>query len=462
MEKMIPEDNQSDVKVSMGEKLAYAGGDAACNVVFGLTTTLLTLFYTDYMGISPAIIGTIMLVSRVFDGGSDVLMGILTERTHSRHGKARPWILWMAVPYALSAVALFMVPKGSSDLFKAIYIFVTYNLVTTVIYTALNLPYGTLASMMTRNQDDRAIINILRMAISPFGRIAATSLTLPLVSFFGNDQKGWVITTAIFSVAALILLLICFSKTEERVHIEAAQKMKVPIKQSLSALVKNKYWLMCLGLWGILSVYSTVIGIVLAYYCKYILGNQNYTGVIYTAEQAMMIGGILLLPLLLKRFGKRNLALAGSALVIIGQLLLLLNPESYQLAVLSSAVKGLGEAPLFGVIFSLIADSVEYGQWKTHIRQEGMIFSAASVGSKLGAGLSSAAVAQVLSAAGYVASEASVTQPASALTAISNVFLYAPVIIWGAAAIVLLFYRLDKQYPSIMAELGIREAKGEL
>lgn len=87
MEKMIPEDNQSDVKVSMGEKLAYAGGDAACNVVFGLTTTLLTLFYTDYMGISPAIIGTIMLVSRVFDGGSDVLMGILTERTHSRHGK---------------------------------------------------------------------------------------------------------------------------------------------------------------------------------------------------------------------------------------------------------------------------------------------------------------------------------------------------------------------------------------
>lgn len=454
-----------NVKLSLGEKISYAGGDTACNIIFGLTTTLLTLFYTDYMGVNPAAIGMIMLISRVFDGGSDVIMGIITERTHSKHGKARPWILWMAVPYAVSGVALFLIPAGASDMIKTIYIFITYNLVTTVVYTALNLPYGTLASLMTRDQNERAVTNVLRMAFSPIGRILTTSFTLPLVGLFGNDQKAWVITSAIFCVIAMLLLFICFANTKERVHIEAADQMKVSVKDSLLALAHNKYWFMSLALWGILSVYSTVIGVDLAYYCKYILGNQNFTGVIYAAEQCVMIAGILVLPLLIPRFGKRNLALTGALIVIAGQLLFLLNPQSYGLAVATAAVKGLGEAPLFGVIFSFIADAVEYGQWKTHIRQEGMIFSAASVGSKVGAGLSSAAVGAVLAAVGYISSDstgAAVQQPASAVSAISNIYIWAPIVIWGVAAVVLFFYKLDKQYAGIMEELEERESRGEL
>lgn len=454
-----------NVKISLGEKLSYAGGDTACNIIFGLTTTLLTLFYTDYVGVNPAAIGMIMLISRVFDGGSDVVMGIITERTHSKHGKARPWILWMSVPYAVSGVALFLIPADAPQMIKTIYIFITYNLVTTIVYTALNLPYGTLASLMTRDQNERAVTNVLRMAFSPIGRILTTSFTLPLVELFGNDQKAWIITSAIFCIIAMILLLICFTNTKERVHIEAADQMKVSIKDSLLALIHNKYWIMSLALWGILSIYSTVIGIDLAYYCKYILGNQNFTGIIYGAEQGVMIAGILMLPVLIPKFGKRNLALAGSLVVIMGQLLFLLNPHSYILAVATAAIKGLGEAPLFGVIFSFIADAVEYGQWKTHIRQEGMIFSAASVGSKVGAGLSSAAVGACLAAVGYVSSDSAsgaVMQPASAVTAISNIYIWAPVIIWGVAAIVLLFYQLDKQYESIMRELEERESKGQL
>lgn len=177
------------------------------------------------------------------------------------------------------------------------------------------------------------------------------------------------------------------------------------------------------------------------------------------------MAGILILPALIPRFGKRNLALAGSLIVIAGQLLFLFNPQSYGLAVVTAAVKGLGEAPLFGVIFSFIADAVEYGQWKTHIRQEGMIFSAASVGSKVGAGLSSAAVGAVLAAVGYISSDstgAAAQQPASAVSAISNIYIWAPVVIWGVAAVVLFFYKLDKQYAGIMEELEKRESRGEL
>lgn len=452
-----------NVKLSMKEKISYAGGDTACNIVFAMTSTLLTLFYTDYIGVSPAAIGMVMLISRIFDGGSDVIMGIITERTHSKYGKARPWILWMAVPYAVSGVLLFTIPAGASEMVKTVYIFITYNLVTTVVYTALNLPYGTLASLMTRDQNERAITNVLRMALSPIGRILATSFMLPLVSVFGNDQKAWIITSAIFCIIAMILLFICFFNTKERVHIEAADQMDVPIKEGLLALVKNKYWFMSLALWGILSVYSTVIGVDLAYYCKYILGNQNYTSMIYGAEQAVMIVGILILPALIPKLGKRNLALFGSLIVIAAQLLFLVNTKSYPLAVVSAGIKGFGEAPLFGVIFSFIADSVEYGQWKTHIRQEGMIFSAASVGSKLGSGLSSAAVGGILAAAGYVSSNSgATTQSASAIGAISNIYLWSPVVIWGIAVIVLLFYKLDKMYPEIMKELEERESRGEL
>ncbi|WP_343084881.1 MFS transporter [Blautia producta] len=458
-----PGGSTMDAKISIWEKLSYAGGDAACNIVFGLTTTLLTLFYTDYIGISAATVGMIMLISRVFDGVSDMMMGVITERVHSRHGKARPWILWMAVPYALSGVALFTIPAGAGEWVKTIYIFVTYNLVTTVVYTALNLPYGALASLMTRNQNQRAVTNVLRMAISPLGRVAATSLTLPLVGMFGNDQRAWIITTSIFSAVALILLLLCFFNTKERVHIAAAEKVKVPVIDGILALFKNKYWIMCLALWGLLSVHATVMGIDLAYYCKYILGNQDLTGMIYAAEQVMMIAGILVLPALIPKFGKRNLALAGSLFVIAASLILLVNPGEYTIVLAVSGLRGIGEAPLFGVIFSLIADSVEYGQYKTHIRQEGMIFSAASVGSKLGAGLSSAAVTGILGAMGYVSSSSgSVSQPDSAVSAISVMYIYSPIVVWSAAAVLLLFYKLDKQYPEIMKALAEREARGEL
>ncbi len=455
--------NSMDAKISIGEKLSYAGGDAACNIVFGLTTTLLTLFYTDYVGVSASVIGLIMLISRAFDGVSDLLMGVITEKVHSKHGKARPWVLWMAVPYALSGIALFTIPAGATDWFKAVYIFVTYNLVTTVVYTALNLPYGALASLMTRNQNERAVTNVLRMAISPLGRVATTSLTLPLVGVFGDDQRAWIITTSIFSAAALVLLLICFFNTKERVHIAAAENVKVPVKDGILALFKNKYWIMCLALWGLLSVHATVMGIDLAYYCKYILGDQKLTGTIYAAEQVMMILGILVLPALLPKFGKRNLALAGALFVVASSLLLLLNPANYAMVTVISGMRGIGEAPLFGVIFSLIADSVEYGQYRTHIRQEGMIFSAASVGSKLGAGLSSAAVTGILGAMGYISSTAgSAVQPERAVSAISIIYIWAPILVWALAAVLLFFYKLDKMYPDIMKVLMEREARGEL
>ena len=178
-------------KINILTRLAYGGGDVACNVVYGMIATLLTLFYTDYAGVSVATVGLVMLISRFFDGGSDVVMGFIVDRTHSKWGQSRPWILWMSLPYALSAILLFSVPHTNATI-QFLYIFVTYNFCTTVCYTAINLPYGSLSAMMTRDSKERDLLSVFRMGLSPMGRIIAVTCTMPLIKLFGDDQSAWI------------------------------------------------------------------------------------------------------------------------------------------------------------------------------------------------------------------------------------------------------------------------------
>ena len=263
-------------RLSWGVRLSYAGGDVACNVVFGMVGTLLTLFYTDYVGINAAVVGLIMLVSRIFDGFSDMIMGIIVEKTNSKWGKSRPWILWMSVPYALSAILLFTVPH-TPGMVQAIYIFVTYNFCTTVCYTAINLPYGSLSAMMTRISSERDMLSVVRMGLSPLGKIIAVTCTTPLVKLFGDDQAAWIKTMAIWAAIALILLIICFINCKETVVIAGKEKADtVPIKKGLKLLVTNKYFWAVLLLWMFQSVSFSVSGTILPYYCKYIFNNDTW------------------------------------------------------------------------------------------------------------------------------------------------------------------------------------------
>ena len=262
---MKKEKNNQNGKLSWGTRAAYAGGDVACNVIFGMVGTLLTLFYTDYVGINPAAVGMVMLISRLFDGVSDMVMGVIVEKTHSKWGKSRPWILWMSVPYALSAVLLFTVPHTTA-MVQSIYIFVTYNFCTTLCYTGLNLPYGSLSAMMTRESGERDMLSVVRMGLSPLGRIMAVTFTLPLVKLFGDTQSAWVKTMSIWAAIALVLLIICFVKCEETVKIDVKpEKREVPMKKAFHALVTNQYFWAVLVLWMLQSVSFGISGTILPY-----------------------------------------------------------------------------------------------------------------------------------------------------------------------------------------------------
>lgn len=451
-------------KLSWRTRLSYASGDVACNVVFGMIGTLLTLFYTDYVGISPATVGLMMLLSRLFDGVSDLIMGVIVERTNSKWGKSRPWILWMSVPFALSAVLLFTVPH-TTGMLQFLYLFVTYNFCTTVCYTAINLPYGSLSAMMTRVSSERDMLSVVRMGLSPIGKIIAATCTLPIVKLFGDDQAAWVKTMSIWAVLALILLLVCFFKCEETVRIEAKEKAeKVPLGKGFAALFKNQYFWAVLVLWMVQSVSFGISGTILPYYCKYIFGNDTWMySALFLTETLTLVAGIFACTPLIRKFGKRNIALVGSLIALAGQLLFFLNPYSFPWMVMSCVARAIGLAPLNAVVFGMVGDVVEFGQWKTHIRQESLIFAGGSIGTKVGAGLASAAMTGLLSLAGYVSSSVgTAAQPETALNMIVNIYKFGPILIAAVAFITLALYKLDRMYPDIMKELIERESRGEL
>jgi sugar (Glycoside-Pentoside-Hexuronide) transporter len=445
-------------------RIAYGLGDTAQNVVWG-AMSILTFFYTDYAGIDAAMVGMVMLLSRCFDGVSDILMGFIVEKTNSKWGKSRPWILWMSLPFAVSIVLIYAVPQGVSSAMQFAYIFVTYNLCTTVVYTALNLPYGSLSAMMTRVSKERDMLSIVRMTLSPFGKILAVSATLPLVKVFGDSQMAWIEVMSIWAVVAMLLLLFCFSRCKETVVIEARKKDgKIAVGKSLKCLLLNKYFWMAASLWMMQNVIFYITGTVLPYYCKYIFMNDALYSILFLLETGIMVSfTILFCPTLLQKFGKRNMALGGIAVAFIGHVIYLLNPLDFNWVVFSCVIRGIGFAPLNSVIFGFLGDVVEYGQWKFHVRQEGLIFSGGSVGTKVGSGLTSAVLTSMLSYAGYVSSTTgSAVQPQSAIQMIIDLYMWGPIVVWIIIGTILYLYKLDKEYPAIMRDLVEREAKGEL
>lgn len=462
-EKHLANENDEYAKISWKEKLSFCFGDPALTIVYTLTTTLLIYFYTNVIGISAGIVGIVMLLSRIFDGFSDFIMGMIIDRTHSKYGKARIWILRLVVPYAVMAVLLFTVPPiGVAG--QTIYIFLTYNLMNTVIYTGISQPFHTLGSNMTRDRSERETICNIRMALSITGSMIITALTLPLINqvaaVIGHEQAAWILVTALYAIISILILLNTFSSTRERVRVSEQSEEKVSAADALKLLVKNRYFLISLGLMLFYTVYQIIIGTDLTYYCQYILGDVDLVMPISLAEKIPMIFVILCLPFLIPRFGKRNLIVGGCIMGIMGQLLFINNPASIPLAVITAVMRGVGMSSFYGVSFSLPSDAIEYGQWKTGTRIEGLMFASMSVGQKFGSGITSAVLGMYFARAGYDGTAA--VQSAAANAAISNVYLFVPLAVWIIMLVIACFYSLDKDYGKMMSELAQREARGTL
>lgn len=453
------------IKVPLSEKLAYCFGDPALTLMYTMTTTLLIYFYTNVVGISAGAVGMIMLLSRVFDGFSDVLMGTIIDRTHSKYGKARIWILRLAVPYALAAVLLFTMPP-MGNMGKIIYAFVTYNIMNTVVYTAISQPFHALGSLMSRDRRERDVICNIRMVLSITASMIITAFTLPLINIVanitGNQQMAWILVTAGYAIISVGVLVNTYMVCTERVSAAKQEKEDIPFVEAFKATVTNRYFLIALGLMIFYTAYQIIIGTDLTYYCQYVLGNVDLVMPLSAAEKLATVAGIALLPKVLPRYGKRNLICAGCILGVAGQLLFLMNITSVSLGVVTCIMRGIGIAPFYGVQYSLPSDAIEYGQWKTGKRVEGLMFSSMSMGQKAGSGLTSAIMGGILSAAYFDGTKATAAeQSAEAIRVIKGFYLYVPIAIWVVMFVIAACYQLDKVYDKMMRELIQRESGEE-
>ncbi|OWR32541.1 MFS transporter [Saccharibacillus sp. O23] len=434
--------------LSWGERIGYGAGDVASNLIWTALSMFVSYYYTDVVGLAAGAIGTLFLLARVLDAFVDVAVGAGVDKTRTRWGKARPWLMWMAIPFAIAGVLLFSSPDfGPGG--ALVYAYVTYLLIN-VIYSAINIPYGVLSSLMTQDPYQRSLINIVRMVMALVGMIAVSNLTLPLVNAFGGGKGGWTLAFAIFGAVGAILFFVTFLTTRERVTPSVVDK-PIPLKRGLPALFRNKYWVMVLLLNTFFYGSQAAMSGINVYYAQYILGDKDLVGLLSTAQLIPMMAVLLLLAPLIKRFGKRNVALIGIVITAVGALIPVLNPASLTLVLVSTIVKAIGMAPVVGTIFAFMADTVDYGEWKTGMRTEGLIFSASSFGGKAGSGLGGAMIGWLLAFGGYVGGETTVSGSAS--NSIEFIFIYVPFILCLLQFAVLWFYKLDREYPKVLQEL---------
>ena len=449
-------------RLPFGEKVAYASSDLGFNLVYVAIGTYLTFFYTEVAGIPATTVGTIFLAARLLDGGWDLLVGVLMEKLHSRFGKARPWLLYLAIPYGLSAALLFTAPNfGETG--KVIYAFVTYMLSAVIIYTAMNVPYGVLNALITKDQAQRGVLNTYRMIGAYAGALTVAALTMPIVSAAGGGAGGWTLAFGLYGMIATALFFITFKFCKERVgsaeHDPAvdpeAAVEPTRVGAGVRSLLRNKYWLM-LVLFGVLMFTAYSLMGIYPYYAKYALGDENLSSMMFTFRTVIEFGGVFLALPFIRRIGKRNITLAGCVVIIIGQCVIALGPTSLPVVLTGLGVAGVGVGAMFAVVFAMIGDTIEYEEWRSGIRAEGLVYAGATFGQKLGGALGGMAVGWFLGFAGYLEGDTS-NQPAAALQMIDFVFIWLPILFTVPMAILMFFYRLDKEYPQIVSELARRQ-----
>ena len=439
--------------VSWKERISYAVSDFACNLSFQMIGTYLMFFYTDVFGISAAAVGTLFLVARVVDAIDGPIWGVLIDHTHTKWGKSRPYFLWFAFPFAIFCVLCFSTPNLSLS-GKIVWAYITYIGVD-VLYSSVNIPITSILPSLTNDTNERVTLSTIRQFFGTAGSTIVTVAALPMVAYFGqgNQQKGFMISMAILALISAILLLVTFANTRERVHPKNT-KQKLTIRESLKALKKNWPWVIIIFInfiywFGMQTKSQTTV-----YFFKYNMHNAGLASVVL-GLQAVALFAVIVTPATAKKIGKRNTMLMGMILAIVGQFILAIGARQLNVPVIlfATIIGYLGTGFVSGLIAVMLADSVDYGEWKNGVRAEGLVTSFSGFSAKLGMGLGGALTGFILSAGGYVANA---NQSPAALSAIEQNFIWVPVIGFALSAVALMFYKVDGIEDKMQADLDER------
>jgi len=449
------------MRLKLNEKIGYGAGDTASNFFFQTFGIFLLYYYTDVFGISAAAVGTLFFVSRLWDAVNDPIMGAIADRTDTRHGKFRPYLLWVAVPYGVMGYLMFANPDFD-ETGKLIYAWVTYSLMM-MLYTAINVPYSALMGVMTPSSKERTVLSSYRFIGAFGGGLLISMLVRPLVQSIGGGDEalGFQYTMILFAVASVLLFWYTFAATTERVPTPVVEKRS--IKQDIGRLVKTRAWVvLCFG--GIFTLASIAVkNAVVIHFFKYYVGDDgtplfwvfDMTTVFMTIGMLALIVGVSATSALTERFDKRNLLIVLSLLNCVTMVALFFVPvDNFALLMVVNIAGSLFAGPTAPLVWAMYADVADYGEWKFGERTTGLVFSASMFAQKFGLTIGAGLSGWLLAAFGY---EANVEQTETSLLGIRLLFTLIPAAIALLNVVVLLFYDLnDRQVSEIEAELARR------
>ena len=454
-----------NTQIGAGEHLAYAIGAGGININTVLVASYLLVYYTNVAGIGAGLAASVIAVSKLLDGVSDLIMGHIIDHTHSRNGKARPWLLRMILPTFLSVLAVFYVPSGFTGFAQIIYVFITYNLANTVCYTALAVSFESLNGFMTTNQKSRGLNGGIKMIANALTTVLIASLISKLARIFGGGevytQKGWTLTILVFMVAFAVMTFIGYKGTQERVdslaespedNVEEVKKDNndVSAVKSLVALFKNKYWIICIITVLTINIMMILSGGSTIYFAEFVLKDVDLQATLNSVMNLALIPAAVVSIALMGKIGKRNMMLLGMGITLVSALIPLISLTP-TVCIVSAALKGVSFGMTGAPAGSIVQDAITYGLWKNGFSNIGMGNAANAFATKIGSSIGTILIGSLLEIGGFVSGAA--TQSSGAISMISVLYIWVPAIISLINIVIMFFYDLDKFYPQIEADL---------
>lgn len=429
---MILNDDRPGIK----EKIGYGLGDFASSMFWKLFAVYLMIFYTDVFGMSAAAVGTMFLLVRIWDAANDPIMGVIADRTNTRWGKFRPFILFGAIPFALVGVLTFTTPDWAME-YKIIYAYVTYSLMM-MVYTLVNVPYGSLLGVMSSHSEDRTSLASYRMVFAFAGGIVSLAMVEPLLDYFStiggtepNMQAGWMYTVMVFGLLCSTMFYFTFAWTKERV--QPPKEQKNSLKADFNNLAKNKHWFILLGAALSTLIFNSIRDGAAVYYLKYYfaVSEVDIFGISFSLiatylviGQAANIIGVILAKPISAVIGKKNTFMYAMFIAAVLSVSVFYYSDSQVwLILLSQVIISMCAGIIFPLLWSMYADTADYSEYTTGRRATGLIFSSASFAQKMGWTVGGAITGWTLALYGY---EANVEQSESAKEGLRMMVSYLP------------------------------------
>lgn len=449
----VEKNKEIQLSMKLKDYLGDASGTFTLNVISGLAGQL-TYFYTDKIGLAAGSVATIMLVGRILDAFSNLMMGSIVEHTNAGKERYRPWLLRMVVPVLVLTIMLFTVPKGFGSGLQTFYMLVVNILLNSIVFVAIEIPYNSLLVVRTHNQEERGRMGTFRAGAGIISGMFVSVGIIPITNLLGGDQGAWIKFAAVLAPVAALLLYICYKTSREviidRDSEENKKEEKSSFKEAGLKLVKNKYWIMALALNFLVTIIYSIQGSSGIYYAKWIYNNENLVGITGALGIIPMVSGFIFIGPMIKKFGVTDTIKYAFFLGFLSQLLRIINPYNFYYNTTLGLIGGLTTIPMTALMGVITAMSIDFNEIKFGQRMVGYAQSIISFGTKIGGGLGLALIGWSLSFASYDAQATVLTEATK--QAIFTFNIYIPGIVYFLMFILSKKFDLEKKLEELRKE----------